>query len=202
MSLISCNVVLLPSTKLANEAVTLSKRLEKYGTLYTLNDAGPFPHVSLYMTQLREETLGQVEELLAHIAGDFRAMSLQSIHYGQAEGYIDAEYARSPQLNELQMRVVNALNPIRDGLREKDRVRMADATGVVRANLERYGYRSIGELFRPHISFTRFADGGSIATNDLLPYQTFTGDFGVLGLFEMGDNGTCIRHLASFPLSA
>ena len=66
---------------------------------------------------------------------------------------------KSKELVNLQENIINRLNPIRDGMRKKDKDRLADTSGDMRTNLVEYGYRSIGNSFNPHLTFTRFKDG-------------------------------------------
>lgn len=202
MTSIPCDIVILPSDELANRAVAMSADLQKFNSLFQLSPTGPFPHASLYMTQLKVDDLEKAKEILASIAANTSLLDLTATRYDQAEGYIDADYARIDLLNQLQMTVVEAINPIRDGLRENDKARLLTTTGKVRENLEKYGYRGVGELFRPHMTFTRFADGQAIDTSVLPRPSEFSGQFIKLGLFEMGDNGTCIRKIADFNLGA
>lgn len=200
MASIPCDIAILPSDELARRAIAMSVELQKFNTLFQLSATGPFPHTSLYMTQLKVEDLEKVKTILAAIAANTPQLSLTVTRYDQADGYIDADYARTESLDHLQMAVVEAINPIRDGMREKDKVRMLTTTGKVRENLEKYGYRGVGELFRPHMTFTRFAGGQPIDTNTLPSPSEFSGQFTKFGLFEMGDNGTCVRKIAEFAL--
>jgi len=198
---IPCNVVILPEPDLASMAIRASKKLESLGSLFALESGKYYPHASLYMLQLRTETLPKAEQLLADIAASTESVAPHPVRYYQAEGYIDVEYQKTHQLAQLQDKVVSALNPIRDGMREKDKARMLEATGAVRQNLEQYGYRGVGELFRPHLTLTRFADEQPDIESKLpASFRQFGGQFTKLGLFEMGDNGTCIRQIADFDL--
>ncbi|HEX9153867.1 MAG TPA: hypothetical protein VF809_03540 [Candidatus Saccharimonadales bacterium] len=197
------NIVLLPSDELAQKAVAASKSLQAYGALLELNAiTGPFPHVSLYMTQIKDSDLAKIGEVLTSLAKATSSLSLQAIVYHQEVGYIDVEYARFAALDQLQMIVINAINPLRDGLREKDKARLATATGLEHDNIVKYGYRSVGDLFAPHLTFTRFTDNKEIDTSTLPEIAEFGGQFAKLGLFEMGDNGTCIRKIAEFELGS
>lgn len=201
MTSLPVDIVLLPSDVLAQEAVATSKNLQQYGALFELNlTTGPFPHASLYMTQLKVEDLDRAKEILMGIAAKAPVFNLVATRYVQEEGYIDPDYERTSELAALQMKVVNAINPIRDGMREKDKARLPETTGIVRENLEKYGYRGVGELFRPHITLARFAVGKEINPSALPPASEFSGQFVKLGLFEMGDNGTCVRRIAEFDL--
>ncbi len=50
------------------------------------------------------------------------------------------------------------------------------------------------------MTVTRFNSNEPRSILDLPAPQEFNGAFPKLGLFEMGDNGTCIRKIAEFSL--
>jgi hypothetical protein len=199
---IPCDVVVLPDSKLEQEAITASHRLSELGGLFTLEVGKYYPHASLYMLQLRETDIDTVKDVLSKIAAGVGQLSLNASRFYQSQGYVDVEYERTEQLDMLQQQVVTALNPIRDGIREKDKVRMLEAEGLALENFKNYGYKYVGELFRPHISFTRF-EGEQPDIDSKLPSDLtdFNGVFTRLGLFEMGDNGTCVREIGSWDIS-
>lgn len=200
MNSLPCDVVILPNDELANKAILASQKLAPFGGLFTLEIGRYFPHVSLYMLQLKEDDLENVKSLLAEIASKTSALNLKVSNYEQKEAYVDVEYARNEQTDRLQQQVVAMLNPIRDGMLEKDKARMLEATGLALENFQNYGYKNVGELFRPHITFTRFGNEQPTAQELLPELATFNGTFTKLGLFEMGDNGTCVRRIAEFDL--
>lgn len=200
MSSLPCDVVILPNDELANKAISASQKLAPLGGLFTLEICKYFPHASLFMLQLKKGDLETVKSLLAEIASKTSVLNLKASKYEQKEAYLDVEYARNEQTDSLQQQVVAALNPIRDGMREKDKARMLEATGLALENFQSYGYKYVGELFRPHITFTRFSEIQPEAESLLPELSTFDGSFTKLGLFEMGDNGTCVRKIAEFDI--
>jgi len=200
MTSIRCDIAILPTEGLARRATVMSAELQKFDALFQLSTTGLFPHASLYMVQLKVEDLDRIRAILATIAASAPQFDLTATRYSQAKGYIDIEYARTEDLDKLQMTIIDAISPIRDDMREKDSARVTAATGRVRENLEKYGYRAAGELFRPHMTFTRLADGNTIDTSSLSDVSEFSGQFVKLGLFETGDNGTCVRKIAEFNL--
>ena len=198
MKSIPCDVVILPCTVLADNAVAASQTLQQFDSLFVLKDGEYFPHASLYMLQLKVEDLPEVEEVLAAIANVTMALELQACRYDHATGFIDAEYEKAPALVHLQRDVIKALNPIRDGMRKKDIERMQNAQGLALENFQAYGYKYVGELFRPHMTLTRLKEDNPKALEVLHQFSTFNGVFTRLGLFEMGDNGTCVREIKTF----
>jgi 2'-5' RNA ligase len=200
MESISADIVVLPSPAISAKAISVSNDLYRFGSLTLLEDGKVFPHASLYMCQLRTADLPKVEEILAAIAAKHRAISLEAAEYAQAHRFIDVGYNRTLDLDQLQEHVLDAINPVRHGLRPQDEARLKTSTGRELENLKKYGYRGIGDEFRPHITITRFEREQKFDTSDLPAISEFSGSFTHLGLFEMGPNGTCVRQIATFAL--
>lgn len=103
-------------------------------------------------------------------------------------------------LDALQMAVIRAINPLRDGLLQNDKARAQKASGQILDNFTRYGYPAVGELFRPHLTFTRFVEDTAIPTDNLPRLNEFNGVFPKLGLFRLDNNNACVRKLAEIEL--
>jgi len=201
MNSIPCDIVLIPGPVIAQKAIALSKQLEQHGSRFTLKDGVYFPHVSLYMVQLSRDDLEKVKIALAGIAAA-PVPQLTATHYYQSHGYIDIECTRTNSLDTLQMAVIKAINPLREGILENDKARMQKATGQTLDNFTNYGYPAVGDLFRPHLTFTRFVADAAIPTDTLPQPYDFSGSFPKLGLFEMDSNNACVRKLAEFEFGA
>ncbi len=201
MNSILCDIVILPSEELKTKTVELSKSLRIRGTLYTLDGINFHPHASLYMARLRPQELEGIKVVLENIASVHKCQNLKATKYYQVMGFLDIEYQRTQALDDLASAVVKAINPVRNGMPEQDKLRMESATGLALENYRNYGYKYVGELFRPHISITRFKDEQTIDTNNIIEPSEFNGTFTKLGLFEMGDNGTCVRQIVTFELA-
>jgi len=195
-----CDVVLLPSKALSATALAVSGKLADLDSLFQLDNSNFYAHASLYMLQLKQADIEKVKELLAEIARTTRPLELTASKYDQKELFVDAEYQRTNLVDDLQTKVIAALNLVRDGMLGKDVERMKTATGLTLENYQNYGYNYVGELFRPHITLTRFGSEQQAAVELLPDISTFNGVFDRIGLFEMGDNGTCIREIGSWEL--
>ncbi len=198
MESIACNVVILPTQIIADRAITISHNLSEKRTLFTLEDGVFYPHVSIYMVQFKIVDIPQVERLLHKLAKNTESIQLISSKYSQAMNFLDVEYEKPVALSGLQDGVLAVLNPIRDGMRGKDKIRMQEASGLALKNFQQYGWQSIGQLYRPHMTITRFTHDQSLAELPLPNVAEFNGMFSKLGLFEMGENGTCVRKISEF----
>ncbi|MGH7203885.1 MAG: hypothetical protein ACREHC_05570 [Candidatus Levyibacteriota bacterium] len=201
------DIVLLPPQSVEKNSVAVSQQLSHFGTEFILQEDILYPHLSLYMVNLTPENVDKTTRLLADIAAKMPPLQLEALHYSHdfTQGMFEITYKENKELSRLQQKLIAAVNPLREGLRIKDPVGhlLADwlpkQTGELRENLEHYGYDEIGNFFRPHITFTRFIKRDTRVALSTLPLvKTFDGNFTELGLFEMGENGTCIREIATF----
>lgn len=204
---IPCDIVLLPNEDQANLAVKTSQLLSSQGSLFTLDNQGFYAHASLYMFQMSLDNQDTCLMALQRLARQTNVQQLKQGGYfymdsGLGKGYVDVAFARNSEVDSLQAHVVEAFNDLRADMRESDKAKMADATGLKLENLQKYGYPAIGELFRPHITLTKFPAEVEPNLSVLPPSTIFTGIFDRVGLFEMGQNGTCIRKIAEFKLVA
>ena len=196
---ILCDIVVLPNSPLKNRALTKSRELEEQGSYFILGNDTCVPHVSLYMLQIAASDLTTAESVLLEIAAAVKPLQLDASRPYHSNGYVDVEYQRFDGLDNLQMEVVRGLTPMRNGMYIDEIERMKIADGLKLENLQQYGYQNIGELFRPHMTFTRLKSETDFKLDNL---DEFSGMFTKLGVFELGDNGTCARTIATFNFSS
>lgn len=194
------DVVLIPNSHIEKVAIDLSRALKEKGVYFALDGKKYFPHLSLYMLQIADEQMAEAFRAVSVVVGDLKPILVNSSHYHYENDYLDVEYHKTEDMIVAQMNVINALNMVRDGLREKDKARLATSTGKELANLLTYGYRAIGEAFHPHLTFTRFTAPQEYILLDLPQKTIFDGIYDRLGIFEMGENGTCVREVKTWKL--
>lgn len=188
-------------------AIEASQLLSRQGTLFTLDNENFYAHASLYMFQMDVDTQEACIAALRQIAKQNKVQQLEQDEYfyqdsGFGKGYVDVAYARNSEADSLQERVISVFNGLRAGMRESDKQKMTDATGLKLENLQKYGYPAIGELFRPHVTLTKFPVEIEPDLTVLPASTIFSGEFTRVGLFEMGPNGTYIRKIAEFSLTS
>lgn len=195
------DVVLLPEPALASKAIETSQSLGQLGAYFTLKLGEYFPHTSLYMLQLDDQGLERAKHIVERVASSTRRLTLEAQGYMFGEGYVGVDYLRTADTDNLQAQVIETLNPLRDGMFEADRQRMEAAAGVELENYQKYGYKHVGELFRPHITLSRLVKPQPDVVEFLPDYSQFNGTFDRLGIYEMSDHGTCVRKVVEFTLA-
>lgn len=199
---VNCDVVIMPDAHVAGAAISASQALAKCGSQFTLQDGTYYPHISLYMLKLAINNVPQVMQLLEALAQSFRPFMLQAERIDEGARYVMVEYAVPDALRTMQEAVLAAISPLHRGIMDKDDDNVRQSTGLALKNYQVYGYKYIGEFFHPHITLTRIHDAASGYEHLLPSVENFTGTFPMLGLFELGENNTCIHKLAAWPLSA
>ncbi|MEV8633813.1 DUF1045 domain-containing protein [Streptosporangium sp. NPDC051023] len=203
------DAVLLPGADVNERSVRLSEWCAKLAlTEFVLRADKLYPHISLYMANFASAQLGAVLEALEQVSERTSEIALEADHFaGNDQGMFELFYRKTEAVARLQEDVIARLDPLRVGLRERDplgRV-LADhrlvAPPVARANLDRHGYDEIGELFRPHITMTRFQQRDQQVPADLLPpAESFGEVYRTLALCVMGEHGTCTEVVETFEL--
>ncbi|GES15854.1 hypothetical protein Amac_094520 [Acrocarpospora macrocephala] len=177
---------------------------------FTLKAGELYPHISLYMANFTPADLDSARDELRLISKSMPEIPLAADHFsGNDQGMFELFYRKTEAVTRLQESIIERLNPLRTGLRLRDPVGrvLADhrlsAPPTARANLDRYGYDEIGDLFRPHITMTRFRERGHQIAADLLPPpESFTAVYRTLALCVMGEHGTCTEIVETFELAS
>lgn len=195
------SVAVYPPKAISQKAISLSKTLTKRGSLFTLDGVNYFPHITVYHTQFPLRNIVKVKQLLRQFAAKTKSFRASSLWYRQVEdGYIDVSYRRTKTFKALQRNVIKLLNPLREGvIRPIDKKLLSQFSKSERNNIRRYGYRRVGRNFFPHLTFTKFLHH----QNDAffwLKHQDFSFDVNKIGLFGLGDHGTCRKLIETFTL--
>ena len=67
-------------------------------------------------------------------------------------------------------------------------------------NIQLYGYWGIGDEFNPHLTFTKLETFDKTALS-LIPKHNFSFEASKIGLFYLGDYGTCHKPIKIFSFS-
>lgn len=196
------DVVIVPSSVVKKRAVELSRSLKKHGGLFVLNERLYSTHVSLYMMELPLKNLSEVRKVLKDIASNQKVFKLNPLLWHQSlNGYIDVEYKKTTPLANLQRKIIGELNPLREGLlRQKDITRLKTAKGLEKQNIQKYGFRSVGRKFEPHLTLTKLKAYKPEAT-PRISSKRMSFSATEIGIFYLGEHGTCKKLVAKYKLA-
>jgi|OpeIllAssembly_1097287.scaffolds.fasta_scaffold187380_1 2'-5' RNA ligase len=204
MDLLDINIVIAPPEHIAKKARYLSRQLKKQGTLFTLGRIDHFPHISIYMCRLPLANLEKAQKELSNITASLDPFPITAYRFRNAKrGYIDIRYYRNLHLRKLQQLVIDAINPLRKGaLLESDLQKITTYPLKLKRMVEKYGYRSVGKEYYPHLSLTRLANQLTLPQmTTALQWQDMAFTVNKVGIYLCGENGTCRRLIKMYHLN-
>jgi len=196
------NVAIYPPAEISKRVIAISKKLKNKNGLFVLDGKNYFPHITLYMTEFPLKNMVKIKKLLKQFAVKTKPFEISSSKYRQnTDGYIDIDYKKSKNINEFQKKIIKLLNPLREGqIREKDKARISEMTKAEQKNLKLYGYRSVGDKFFPHLTFSKLEKFDKSALLNI-DKSNFSFKVNKIGFFYLGDYGTCHKLIEIFDLS-
>lgn len=192
-------VALLPEHKLDKRARVLNGLLNMYGLEFSFSDL-TVPHISLYMLRINSQYLDEVAMELSGIAEQHDGIDLSFSGWRMRNRYFAAMYATSREVIDLQQDVVARLNPLRAETHPDSFIGINNASLVEKYNVGRYGWKSIGDAYDPHMTITRFLEEDLDISFSDFNENEFNGIFDRIAIFEMGDSGTTLSQVATFIL--
>ncbi|MBI4133568.1 2'-5' RNA ligase family protein [Candidatus Uhrbacteria bacterium] len=198
----SFNIALYPPADISRRAIAVSRTLKERGGLFALDGERCVPHITLYFAEIPLQSVPQVKQVLSRCAKHTEPFRLSSLAYHQDEsGYVHVACKKSPAIQKLQQEIIEAINPLRQELLlPKDMARMHELPKAQQRNLQRYGFRSVGKQFSPHLTFTKLARYTKNALQGI-GEEDFSFDVTRIGLFVLGEHGTCRKLIKTFDFS-
>ncbi|MQA98480.1 MAG: hypothetical protein GEV11_29240 [Streptosporangiales bacterium] len=195
------NVSALPPDRVGSAIVEMSAELGERGALFTVDGVRRRPHLTLFMARFPKATVDAVRSAVAALTSDLDRPRAAHTGFHLTPGhYYEASYRRTGPLMALHFSVLRALAGMRYSPGEpvvEDY--FAPYTEEQRVNAAESGYDLAGELFRPHVTITRFPEAPKG------PLSESEGDLSFeitrLGLFTADDLGATDRLIAEFVLS-
>ncbi|MEK7173374.1 MAG: 2'-5' RNA ligase family protein [Patescibacteria group bacterium] len=200
----SLNIEISPPAGISQRAISVSQAFKSRSSLFVLDNKNYFPHISLYMTEFPLENIKEISKNLKQLASETKPFIIESTGYKQDnDGYIYVSYQISLKIKKLQTDIVKLLNPLRRGLIRKNdklRIRLGKYSKAQQKNVQLYGYRGVGNEFNPHLTFAKLETFDKTALS-LIPKYDFSFEASKIGLFYLGDYGTCHKPIKIFNLS-
>lgn len=195
------NIAIVPGEAVTKRAMQLSRALKIHGGLFVLNQRLYSTHVTLYMMELPLRNLMNARKILRKIAASQRSFKLEPLQWNQdSGGYIDVSYKKTETLSELQRTIIKELNPFREGLiRKRDIERLKTAKDSEKRNIKKYGFRSVGAEFEPHLTVSKLKTHKSEAMPEIDP-EKMAFYAHEIGIFYLGEYGSCKRLVAKYRL--
>jgi 2'-5' RNA ligase len=198
------NIAFKPPSEAAWKAEGLSQEISRKEEAFFVLDGSHFhPHITIYPSEYPANIVDRIVEKMEILAKDFSPLEFVFKKAENHHGYISMAANYSPELRSFHEAIVETINPLRgEHLREKyiqaSKTEISDAK---KQNIRQYGYPDLMDLYNPHLTITRLKDekmGEQVAKDIRWPIKRFELD--TVGIYELGENGTCIRLIREFKL--
>lgn len=156
---IDLNLVLLPDSSTNHKLILLSQQLGcQLSTKYTLGTEGYPPHLSLYSALYPKSNIDRIITNLTASLSDTKSFPITLGSFSNFSGYIFYNAVMTSEIRDLHDRVVDMLNPLREGLISEDQKGLVGLTQEQEKAIEEFGYVSVGANFMPHITLAHITD--------------------------------------------
>jgi hypothetical protein len=194
------NVSALPPERTGKAIGGMSHDLFQRGAIFELDGVRRRPHMTLFMARFPTTAVIGARQALAGLTRSLKGTFARHSGYFLTKGnYYEVSYQRTDDLMALHYAVMEALSPLR----------FSPGSPVIEdyftpynaeqeKNARKWGYDLAGDLYRPHITITRFDAHPGLE----LPHPRCDLSFPIkrIGIFEADGLGATSRMLDRFAL--
>jgi len=202
---IRLNIALKPPEFFAEKAIELSRELgRQFDSHFILDGAEYFPHITVYSPEFPADNLENILAAVKNIAIKTNKLTLRGDQFEAEQGFAGVKFELTDKIKKLHENIVALLNPLReDHIREKYEApdyKMKFSPEKI-DNIKKYGSASVMELYNPHLTIIRLINeeqANKVAKN--LKWEIPEFEASELGIYKMGDHGTCKELVEKFEL--
>jgi 2'-5' RNA ligase len=199
------NIAFKPPTDVAEESAKISREINRKSEAYfVLDNENYFPHITVYSPEYPARNLEKVLAIAEEIAKNFSAPKFVFRGVKAGQGFVTLGFDYSEEIKIIHETLVEKLNPLRENhIREKyTDSYMMKFSEEKKENINKYGYPNSMAFYKPHMTLARLKDEGlaeKIAGAIDWPAKEFKVE--KLGVYEMGNHGTCVKLVKEFVFS-
>lgn len=196
------NVCIVPDEAVGREAVAISQSLKNEDTMFVLGE-GLFPHMTVYMARFSNDDINKVVAATETALQQARSFRCRHTGYLITGGrYFEASYEKSPALlafhellitHNADLRI-NPGSPFAEGY-------FAPYAEEQQKNARETGYDLARNLYRPHITLTRYHEGTVPETYPALPAARLSFDMHRVCVYKADDNGAVYELIREFNVA-
>jgi 2'-5' RNA ligase len=200
------NIALKPPKFVSEAAIAMSRELrKKFESHFVLDGSQVLPHITIYSPEFPSENLEKILKAVGSAVAGEKKLKLREERFETEEGFIGVKFFLTDEGRRFHERIVAALSPLRgEHLRPKyETAEYAKKTSPEKMeNIRKYGYGNVMNLYRPHLTITRIKDESRAeAIIQDLKWPVVEFEAGEVGVFRMGDHGTCREPVKIFELT-
>ncbi len=186
---------------MGKECIAISKSFESEASTFVLGN-GKFPHMTVFMACFANGLVPQVIEATERVLRSADSFYCEHSGYFMTEGrYLEISYRRSPECISLYGQLIHKLAPLRiTPGHPYEEGYFTPSTAEQRRNVEETGYDLARNLYRPHVTLTRYKEGTLPKEFPAFPKASLSFNLTEVCIYEADDNRAVFRLLRTFAI--
>lgn len=196
------NICVLPSEEASAAYEAISQSLGSNGTMFTLG-GDKFAHMTVFMARFADDVIDQVITSTEQALKPIDSFECEHTGYFMTEGrYLEASYRKSSAFMGLHEALIATLanlrinpgNPYEEGY-------FTPYTLEQQQNAKETGYDLARNLYRPHVTLTRYEEGHVPQLFPAFPETNLSFTLSKVCVYKADDNGAVYEKLAEFSIN-
>lgn len=196
------NVCVIPSQDVGNKCVELSQSLKSDSAMFLLDGENKFAHMTVFMARFANSDMSNILSSIKKILKEADNFLCEHTGYFMTEGrYLEVSYRKSKEFVGLHELIINSLkdyrinpnNPFEEGY-------FTPYTQEQQKNAKETGYDLAHNLYRPHITLTRYQEGAVPETFPAFALAKLSFQISKVCVYKADDNGAVYEQLGEFTV--
>jgi len=197
------NVCIIPNETVSNECIQLSQSLKSEGTMFVLDGKTKFAHMTVYMARFANNEINNVISSVSKSLENAKSFECKHIGYFMTKGrYFEVSYQKSKEFMHLHEKIIknakdlriNPHNPFEEGY-------FTPYTIEQQENAKETGYDLAHNLYRPHITLTRYKENMIPEKQPELKLTDLSFILHKICVYKANDDGTVYEKLSEFEIN-
>lgn len=190
-------IALLPDEYTRDALINFRHEIDAHVAGPRFGEAANLPHLSIFQSWFKESNPVTVEHLrtvTSSLDSGTKPQSILTEISTQSLGWVQARTPTQDWMNKLQAATLQISEPLLDPTRFNLKKKQSGLSKTENANLKKYGYRFIGEEFRPHFTLGRTLEANREVDDSVLDsfYKHLAGHpflFTEIVYYQVGKHG-------------
>jgi hypothetical protein len=201
---LNVNIAFIPPKEVLIRAIAISQDVFKsYDSQIKLGLSGNYPHITIYQLVVSSKNFQDLTDSIEDISKKIVPQNFKFLKPEHHDGYIGIEFRRTRKLTAAQAQILKTANKFRErrSIISAEQELLYDPEQ--RKIIKKFGFENLGRYYRPHVTLAKLDDVHS-AKKALEGLDMDVPDFicSQIGIFLLGEFGTCKKLLKKFSLKA
>lgn len=197
------NVCIIPNEYVSETCTAISQSLKSEYTMFTLGE-GLFAHMTAYMARFSDDVIDSVVDKVEKLLASASIFRCEHTGYFMTAGrYLEASYRKSDKFMELHESLINSVAGLRINPGQPyEEGYFTPYTDEQRQNAKETGYDLARNLYRPHVTLTRYSEGNAPQELPVLPTTDLSFNLSKVCIYKADDNGAIYELVQEFQVGA